>query len=214
LGCGIPYIELQGTPADWAELRARAAALRPLCVGPLTLHGHVPSYCRALTPFSLSTWLNELLPVLDKLAEAAAGAPDASFFGAVANGTSASGELTQPLTGWVTVFYPVNKDGLPTGAWQVWRGIYEHTLAVGGADAALASASQAFAQHKWSRRKDIEGCLTTHGLKLEDIPIGLARAPLALSSAQTGQAWQLYLLAGPTTMHQSRGDGALEVRCE
>lgn len=216
-GCGIPYIELQGTPMDWAALRQRAGALRALCVGPVKpkaiMRACQDGPCRASGwTISVSDWLSEVLPVLDQLAAAAGGAPDKDFFGAVANAHGGSGSVGQPLTGWVTVFYPLTAEGLPADAWRQWRGIYKHTLAVGGGDAALAAAVGA------EGRMDVgeegaPGCLMTEGLDLASIPAGLSRAPVKLTHIITGKQWPLYFLAGPATMHQSRADGALEVRC-
>ena len=209
-GCGIPYIELQGTPADWAALRERAGALRALDVGPVTPKGSASFGPATMPPIVLSQWLDEVCHVLDKLAEAAGGAPDTAFFGAVCNAHGGSGSVGQPLTGWVTVFYPLTTRGLPASAWKNWRRIYDHTLAVGGADAALAAALAARGK---AGAPLPPGCLLTEGLSLGSIPTGLARAPVGLTNIVTRQQWSLYFLAGPATMHQSRVDGALEVRC-
>jgi hypothetical protein len=203
-GCGIPWMELQGTVDDWHALRAKAAGLRAFDVGDLTATagGRMAAYGYKTTlKGGLGVWLDALLPVLDKLAEAAGGAPDADFFGAVCNVSGGSGSVGEPITGWVSVFYPFDCDGNATKG-EGWREVFEHTRAAGGADDALATAT--------ARKR---GGLIFSGITLDKIPTGLSQAPVSLTVIGLPTVWPLRFIAGPTTMHQVAQDGALEVRC-
>lgn len=201
-GCGIPWVELQGSCADWRALQTKAEGLRALDVGDLTARGKHPCMDKTLRG-GLGAWLDALIPVLGKLAEAAAGAPDSGFFGAVCNGDGGSGRIGEPITGWVTVFYPFDRKGACM-QYGTWRDIYAHTHSSGGADAALATAEArgkgAFVSPKG-------------GLDLNNIPTGLAQAPVTLTIEGVPTSWDLRFIAGPTTLHQSPDDGSLEVRC-
>jgi hypothetical protein len=198
------YIELEGSAADWAALRAKGEALRAFDV----------EMSGAARDLRLGKWLDELLPVLDKLREAACGAPDRAFFGAVCNAREGSAGVGAPVTGWVTVFYPFDHRGRPTQAYAGWRGIYEHTRAAGGADGALAVAVAAEgSDYSESFPHPPAGVYMGCGLNMEEIPTGLSQAPVTFKNLHSGRKWPLRFLAGPATMHQSPADGALEVRC-
>jgi Domain of unknown function (DUF4419) len=57
--CGFPSITLEGTPADWQQLRERA---------------------KGLPSFDLDWWIPHLLPVLDQFVRAAEANPDKDFW--------------------------------------------------------------------------------------------------------------------------------------
>lgn len=84
-GCGIPWIELTGTPEDWILLRIRA---------------------EELGQYGLDWWMTSLLPVLDRFARAAQGDVDVNFFRAAVFKHGGSGSTVDPCTGWIQALYP------------------------------------------------------------------------------------------------------------
>ncbi len=192
-GCGIPWCELLGTVEDWRQLRAKGGALKALLPAPE--HKEV----------FMDSWLDSLLPVLDKFVEAAEGHPDRDFFGAVCNSSRGSGMVGEPLTGWVTVFYPFDSRGRK-GCYRSWMQAMDFTQKAGGATPALTRVIEA--AEKVSPAPDI-----VFGYPLSSIPTGLAKAPVGLTNLISGQKWDMYFLAGPAEMHQDPEDGSLDVRC-
>jgi hypothetical protein len=83
MGCGIPLITLEGTPADWKSIRDRAA-----------LFGE----------FGLETWSRALDPILAQFVAAAEGRADATFWRSTYRYLSSSGR--SEMTGWITVLFP------------------------------------------------------------------------------------------------------------
>jgi len=83
-GCGIPSVQLTGTPEDWIAIRERA---------------------EKLSQFGLDWWLKELLPVLDHFVSAAQGNPDVKFWASVVNKYGLSG-MKSPANGWIQCFFP------------------------------------------------------------------------------------------------------------
>lgn len=87
--CGLPLIRLEGEVADYVKLAENARALK-LMFGK-----------------DLGLYFTHLIPVLDKIAEQAAGAPvDHEFWGAIYNHDSGSGgsDGSDDLGGWITTF--------------------------------------------------------------------------------------------------------------
>ncbi|EYF03149.1 DUF4419 domain-containing protein [Chondromyces apiculatus] len=80
-GPGIPRIHLLGTPDDWRQIRQRAASF---------------------TPFGLEAWTRALLPVLDRIVDAAEGRSDVEFWRAFFRYEHGADELT----GWLLVLFP------------------------------------------------------------------------------------------------------------
>lgn len=99
-GCGIPKIELRGTPDDWRLLREKAAGFERLGLG---------------------WWLEELLPALDQFVAAASGSPDPAFWRAMVNKSGASASYGGPVSGWAQVFYPYLRDGSRNRGLGQWR---------------------------------------------------------------------------------------------
>lgn len=86
--CGIPSITLEGTVEDWKKLRAHADGLRT--------YGN-----------ELDFWLDALVPILDKLVEAASGKADVAFFNDIYKTGGGSG--SQTISGWIAKFLPYTK---------------------------------------------------------------------------------------------------------
>ena len=91
--CGIPSITLTGSAEDWRSVRRRIDAMRDLVAG---------------TRFS--DWPARLGVIVDKLCEAAGGAPDRAFFQRIYKPRTAYGK--DLVTGWVAWLYPcVRREG-------------------------------------------------------------------------------------------------------
>lgn len=95
-GCGIPTVTLEGTPEDWQKLVEKAHALRQ---------------------YGLDWWMDELEPVLQKMARAAAGEVDRDFWKAIYKNYGLDYEegcgivAKEKINGWVVKFYPYNNRG-------------------------------------------------------------------------------------------------------
>lgn len=93
--CGIPSVTLEGTPADWDHLVEKANALRK---------------------YELDWWIDELEPVLKKLAEASRGTVDKKFWNSIYKMAENDKEIycgvdDNEITGWIIKFYPYDRQG-------------------------------------------------------------------------------------------------------
>ncbi|MEM7247974.1 MAG: DUF4419 domain-containing protein [Acidobacteriota bacterium] len=82
-GCGIPEVRLLGTPEDWESMVPRV---------------------RYLSELGLETWSATLVPVLEKIAAAAAGEIDESFWRSFFHYEDMSGRAT--VSGWLLTLFP------------------------------------------------------------------------------------------------------------
>ena len=180
-GCGIPWIELRGAAAEWAELRARAARLR--------------------TFTDLGWWCDELEPVLDQFASAAAGKVDALFWGSVCNLHGASG-ISEPMSGWIQALFPYLND-------------YER-------DVVGANVSRNQYLGGWRKEYDSGkvGDLSTGfgsgrgrgpGVSLKSIPSGLSSAPFTMERLTTHTQHSMAFIGGLACITQDPASGALQV---
>jgi hypothetical protein len=81
--CGIPKINLEGTPEDWQRIRERI---------------------EVLASFDLGWWMNRLAPIVDQLIATAKGAPDLAFWQAIYKPEKVyAAELA---TGWISDLFP------------------------------------------------------------------------------------------------------------
>ena len=97
-GCGIPSIQLEGTPKDWQSVRERA---------------------ECLAEFELRKWTEVLVPVLRAIERSAAGNIDQDFWRSFFRYESGSGP--SELTGWLLVLFPYIyewKDGEKRLVWN------------------------------------------------------------------------------------------------
>jgi hypothetical protein len=81
--CGIPSITLFGTDEDWINLVIKA---------------------EVLSEYELGWWLQELIPVLEKMADAATGTIDNSFWNSMYKMNNESGGPT--INGWINKLFP------------------------------------------------------------------------------------------------------------
>ncbi|MCA9551232.1 MAG: DUF4419 domain-containing protein [Myxococcales bacterium] len=87
-GCGIPEIELLGTPADWASIVTRT---------------------RHLSEYGLEGWTDALVPVLERIQATAEGAVDREFWRSFFRYQGGSGPAE--LTGWILTLFPYLTEG-------------------------------------------------------------------------------------------------------
>ena len=90
-GCGIPYIELDGTVEDWENVLHKANSLKQ---------------------YELSWWIDELLPILNKIIDTKKGNIDIDFWKNMIK-EKQSNDFYDPgyISGWITKFFPYNKEG-------------------------------------------------------------------------------------------------------
>ncbi len=82
--CGIPYITLEGTTADWELIRTKAEALRQ---------------------YDLEWWIDDLLPLLDQFIVASKGDVDRDFWKSIyIEKKIGCGSTT--ISGWILMFFP------------------------------------------------------------------------------------------------------------
>jgi hypothetical protein len=91
LGCGIPQVTLEGTVADWEDIRARVDKLKAFG-GPM------------------SEWSAMLAPILDQFVVAAKGTADAGFWNRICHHVGGMSG-TSYISGWISVFCAFNEDG-------------------------------------------------------------------------------------------------------
>ncbi|KAH3745755.1 CDP-alcohol phosphatidyltransferase [Pelomyxa schiedti] len=103
LMCGIPQVTLQGTPADWMEIKART---------------------QRLSTYGLENWVQLLNPVLDEFIATSQGRSNNNFWQRICHYTSTGSGPTY-LSGWVSVFCAFNEKGhwqADTRDVSVWTG--------------------------------------------------------------------------------------------
>ncbi|CAG8603303.1 11099_t:CDS:1 [Scutellospora calospora] len=94
--CGIPKVTLEGTLEDWTKLQEKVIQLRKLNL-------------------ELDFWLDRLEPVIWKLVATYRGEVDEDFWSKIMNITRpfGSGSGSPYITGWLTSFFPYNREGTP-----------------------------------------------------------------------------------------------------
>ncbi len=89
LGCGIPYVVLEGTPEDWQRVYDKAMQLRD---------------------YDLGWWIDELEPVLRQIVASSKGEIDNSFWMNMFRiHTKEVYGSPECLNGWMAKFYPYNR---------------------------------------------------------------------------------------------------------
>jgi hypothetical protein len=157
-GCGIPEVTVLGTPDDWRSMIPRV---------------------RHLSEYGLETWSATLVPVLEKIADTAAGKVDRDFWLSFFRYQSGSGPAE--LTGWILTLFPylVNdwktKTLRPNEYLSGWRERFEH---------AASRTDQFFAFG------DVQGP------SMAEIPESLVSAPVRYVDLSTGKEHDLRFVAG------------------
>jgi len=92
--CGIPQITLEGTPEDWQKLKDKVAKLVEM---------------NKADCLSLKWWLDELVPLVDKICNAGIHRKiDTGFWSEIYKYKGGSGGPY--ITGWITTFFPYLAD--------------------------------------------------------------------------------------------------------
>ena len=146
--------------------------------------------------YGLSAWTDVLLPVLDRIVDTAAGTVDVEFWRSFFRHRSSSGP--SQLTGWIVTLFPYLDDltyarGRITGRTPVWnphlvRWRDEHAHALDEDDG-------------WPSRI---------GPELDQLPSGLASAPVRVVDLRTGEATRVRFVGGPMGVLQDPSTLALE----
>lgn len=82
--CGIPEIELEGSPTDWETILERA---------------------KNLSEFELDWWIDELVPILEEFVDASNGKVNQSFWREIYQ-REMIGCGSPAVSGWITKFFP------------------------------------------------------------------------------------------------------------
>ncbi|MES2426307.1 MAG: DUF4419 domain-containing protein [Bacteroidota bacterium] len=91
IGCGIPQVTLEGTPADWQKVLAKTEALRK---------------------YKLDWWVDKMEPVLKKIVLASKGKQDKQFWQTMFKWHSQKVYLAPYIVdGWIVKFFPYDKFG-------------------------------------------------------------------------------------------------------
>jgi Domain of unknown function (DUF4419) len=110
-GCGIPEVTVLGTPSDWRSM--------------------IPRVMR-LSEYGLEGWCNALVPVLEKIADTAAGTIDVEFWLSFFRHQSRSGAGSE-ITGWILTLFPYlvtdskTKTLGPNRYLSSWQERFEHS---------------------------------------------------------------------------------------
>ncbi|MBQ7685620.1 MAG: DUF4419 domain-containing protein, partial [Bacteroidaceae bacterium] len=99
LACGIPYIILKGTPADWRKVAEKV---------------------QGLEVYNMGWWTKELKPIIAEFVKTAEGHPDKTFWKNIVmedrpdrlRGGACSMEKPTDLDGWVVKLFPDMKKGV------------------------------------------------------------------------------------------------------
>lgn len=116
-GCGIPSIQLKGTPDDWR---------------------HVLDKTMALERYGLGTWVNQLRPILLEFVKASEGHPQRKFWQQMVKKKQVrrfKGGLCNPkkptiIDGWILTFFP-DGDGIVPGNTPFTRNMPSDLVYVG-----------------------------------------------------------------------------------
>jgi hypothetical protein len=188
-GCGIPYIELTGTPEDWTQLRQQASLLRR---------------------YDLDWWIDELDIVLEYFERAATGtvsAEDHKFWRSVVYLTGGSGMLSDPVTGWMQTFFPYLQgyEGkfLRNTALAQWK-CDENGYAIPKKARELASGQGG---GYWGDHSSVG-----IAVKLKNFPSGINQAPFQLENIAAGTKHAMLYAGGLTAVVQGKEDSVIEIQ--
>ncbi|MCE9578127.1 MAG: DUF4419 domain-containing protein [Deltaproteobacteria bacterium] len=163
--CGIPTITLTGTPADWRAIRARLDVIAELDLG---------------------WWTASLVPIADRLVDAAEGRADRAFFARIYKPQHAYG--WDMIAGWIARLFPY------TGV----SGVYEerNPLLAFELDAALPASGESY--------------YTGPGIYAHSAPRGISQVPVWLEFE--GNRSLVFVEGGVLAVEQDDA-GALVPRC-
>ncbi len=180
-GCGIPEITLTGTPADWRQLRQKAALF---------------------AEFDLQWWTAALLPILDNLVLSSEGRPPPRFWESFFH--YQGGSLGEALTGWIMVLFPYLQT-TPSYTFLP-HDVNPNSEIIPVSSKTLALAAQAQKRDilpnpylgEWRHflATSAHASPSEWGPAPAAIPPGTARAPLKVEDLSTGSQLELSLIGG------------------
>ncbi len=140
--CGIPEITLTGTPDDWRKIRERLDIL---------------------SEFDLGFWTASLVPICDRLVDAAKGSPDESFFQRIYKPRESYG--WDRITGWIARLYPYVQGA--SGKYDERNPLLEHPI-----------------DHVFPKPEDH---MDFTGIRSQDVPSGPSRVPVKMHTQDGAQ---------------------------
>jgi hypothetical protein len=179
-GCGIPWIELTGTVQDWELIKQKVQRLKDL-------------------EMDLDFWVDQLLPVLDHFIEASKGNHDVDFWKSVCNFHGLSGSMEEPITGWIQVFFPYDRNGRKNWM-EHWKLAYDAMKEFG------------FEKLTGERGRWGDEMENGEGLKLDEIPSGLSKAPVNYVDVPSRKTYPMEFYGGLVSLHQDPDSKALKVK--
>lgn len=101
VGCGLPYVTLEGTLTDWKELKKKT---------------------EYLSRYNLTWWTDELLPILDNLILAKRGKTDTTFWKNAIKVKTVKAPYGpfDNVDGWITRFFPYDSKGKQRKEWPIY----------------------------------------------------------------------------------------------
>jgi Domain of unknown function (DUF4419) len=180
--CGIPYITLEGTPADWLKLREKLELLRP---------------------FGLDWWLDELGPICDQFARAAGGDIDLEHWRRIYKVRAVYGD--EIINGWLAKLFPYTKDR-ETGQFSHRNVLLDPAVE---AEIRRREAESPNAYERWwdPDATAMRPFADVPGTSAKVLPRGLSQVPFTLSERSGQRAMEF--LAGPIAVSQLRETGGL-----
>jgi hypothetical protein len=95
IGCGIPQVTLEGTPADWQKVLDKTQLLRK---------------------YELGWWIDAITPVLQNIVAASKGKKDQAFWQAMFKYHTIDRYMARTtMDGWIVKFFPYDKNGRRLG---------------------------------------------------------------------------------------------------
>lgn len=151
-GCGISEVVLEGTADDWRSIRVRASVF---------------------AEYGLEEWTSVLLPILDRIVDAAEGEDDPAFWQSIFRYQSGSGGSL--LTGWLQTLFPYLTNNEDELVWNTYMAQWQ------------------------SSHADFDGMSErwdSDGPGLGSFPRGLSSAPVKFTDVVTGEETDLRFVAG------------------
>lgn len=201
-------LQLMGTLEDWELVRSKAERLRGFClpfkatdVDTIFLRNGFERMSADSFPEILSEWLNELLPVLDHFIVAAQGRPDHRFWASICSLTASMG-VGDPMTGWITAFFPYTKPtSVPHGTITLRKNEY-----LGSWRQAYSSGIMKPGSRGPRSREPVIPCSF-----VSSTLSGVSKAPFMYIDIPSGKSYPMSFYGGLVSIHQDRETLALSV---
>ncbi len=183
-GCGIPWIELLGTPEDWQLLYTKAS--------------------NELSKYDLDWWLKGLLPVLQEFVNSSQGKVNLKFWRAVVYMTGGSGMRGDPITGWLQALFPYLSSGEGDGKY------YKNKCLMKWKEDSKCTAKISRYGNDDDDDDDYFGG-RRGGISLDSFPSGTSQAKFTVADIGTQTSMQMLYGAGLVAITYDEESHALEV---